>query len=187
MRNRRSLKAVIEPYRQVRLGLVLAALNLTFTLMLMGVFAYFLFDIYRVLQVYFRLDDMQRQISMAKFAWPLFVSILLSATFISLTVWFTIRYTNRVYGPLVAIHRYLDRWIDFQLPMTPIGLRRKDHLKDLAEKLNFLGSREQQIATALEHIIEGKEADVHFLGDSTLAKNIKKIEAITVASSKPQP
>ena len=186
MRNRRSLKSVIEPYRQVKLGLVLACLNLVFTFALLSTFAYFLFDIYKVLQIYFKLDALQSQVSMAKFAWPLFLSILLSLTFISLTVWLTIRYTNRVYGPLVAINRYLDNWIDFK-NLSPIILRRKDHLKDLAAKLNFLGSREQQLSTALQTIIDGGEPDLQFLNESPLAKKLETIATLARTSSKPQP
>lgn len=129
----------VEPYRQVKLGLMFLLLNLLFAGSILGIFGYYVWDIYRAMAVYFQLNESQSSEILEKFQVPIMVGACLVLVFVILSILLAVRYTHRIYGPLVSIHRYLDDYLQ-GAPLTPLVLRESDQLQELAEKLNKLAS-----------------------------------------------
>lgn len=128
---------LVEPYLQVKLGLFILLLNLFFAAVIGGVFLFYVMDVYSALSVYFKLDEAESLLTWSKFSWPLIVGGSLVFLFVLLTFLVTIRYTHKIYGPLVSIHNFLDLALSGQKP-EPLKLRASDQLNDLAEKINQL-------------------------------------------------
>lgn len=126
---------LVEPYLQVKLGLMFLLLNAVFGLLILGVFGFFVFDMYRALVESFQLSGIDSIVIWSKFRVPLVVGTILIVAFGLSTLFVAVRYTHRIYGPLVSIHRYLDSVIARQ-PVSPLQLRESDQLRDLAHKLN---------------------------------------------------
>ena len=134
-RRRGLISWFVEPYRQVKLGLIFLVLNLIFSLLILSVFGFYFWDVYKALTVYFQLTPDQGAEILSKFKVPVIVAITLIALFILTTILASVRYTHEIYGPLVSIHRHLDDMIAAKVD-RPLKLRDSDQLKDLAEKLN---------------------------------------------------
>ena len=130
----------VEPYKQVRLGLIFLVLNLFFSAAILGVFGYYVLDIYDTVAQYFHLTGGDQEVTLGKFRVPLIVGSLLMAAFVIATILASVKYTHRIYGPLVSINRFLDELLAGQ-PASPIQIREKDQLKDLVTKLNGLSER----------------------------------------------
>ena len=130
----------VEPYKQVRLGLMFLLVNFCFSFMIIGVFGYYVFDIYDAVATYFKLSGDESQMTLQKFGVPVAIGGALILLFVITTILVSVRYTHDIYGPLVSIHRYLDDILSGRTP-TPIQLRESDQLKDLAEKLNSVAER----------------------------------------------
>jgi hypothetical protein len=138
---RGGLKALlVEPFEQIKLGLIFLALNLVFSVLSLGVFTYYLYDIYKALSVYFKLSEQESVLTAAKFAVPALVGGVLFVVFVAATLFFSIRYTHAIYGPLVSINRFLDELLAGKSPQS-ITLRESDQLQDLAAKLNRVAER----------------------------------------------
>ena len=138
---RRGFKSwFVEPYKQVRLGLMFLLVNLCFTVLIIGVFGYYVFDIYEAVSTYFKLSGAESAMTLAKFTVPLVVCGGLMLLFVLTTILVSVRYTHEIYGPLVSIHRYLDDVLSGR-GSSPIQLRESDQLKDLARKLNNVAER----------------------------------------------
>ena len=136
---RRGLKSMlVEPYKQVKLGLMFLIVNGIFAALILAVYGYFILDIYSVMSTYFKLSHAENSIAMAKFSWPIIGGILIIVLFVITTLVVSIRYTHEIYGPLVSIHRFVDGLLAGVKP-TALHLRESDQLKDLATKLNHLG------------------------------------------------
>lgn len=133
----------VEPYRQVKLGLMFLGLNLVFSALIFLVFGYYLWDVYQTMAVYFSFTDQQSLEVMSKFRVPALIGAGLLFVFISLSIMLSVRYTYRIYGPLVSIHRFLDDILAGQ-KVGQLTLRESDQLKELAEKLNQLADQVEQ-------------------------------------------
>ncbi len=129
----------VEPYRQVKLGILFLILNLAFAGAIFAIFGYYIYDIYKTLETYFKLSNDQSAEILMKFQTPVVVGLCLIIVFIAISIMVAVRYTHRIYGPLVSIHRFLDEYLQ-GVTVTPLALRESDQLKELAEKLNHLAS-----------------------------------------------
>ncbi len=125
----------VEPYRQVKLGLIFLLLNFLFAGLIFGIFGYYVWDIYQTLAVYFKLTSDQSVEIMQKFQTPIFAGSFLLLIFVVASILISVRYTYQIYGPLVSIHRFLDEYLQGDV-VQPLILRESDQLQELAEKLN---------------------------------------------------
>lgn len=132
---RRRTQLLIEPYQQLRFGLIFILINFVFSALMCFVFGYFLWDIYEAISEYFKLDPSQQLMTGEKFMRPLLVGLGVVVLFIVTTLVASARYTHQIYGPLVSIRRFLDELLSGKKP-DPIKLRKTDQLHDLAERLN---------------------------------------------------
>jgi signal transduction histidine kinase len=138
---RRGFKSwFVEPYRQVKLGLMFVLINIGFSILIFGVFGYFLWDVYLSVSNYFALTSEQNQQTLVKFGAPALAGAGLILLFMITTILVSVRYTHQIYGPLVSIHRFLDDMVSGNNP-DPINLRESDQLKELANKLNQMSER----------------------------------------------
>ncbi len=131
---------LVEPYKQVKLGLLFLILNFVFAFAIVGVFGYYIWDIYQTISAYFALSQQESILTLQKFMWPFSIGTGLIVIFILATLYVSIRYTHEIYGPLVSIHRYLDDILEGKKP-TPLQLRESDQLQDLANKLNLISDK----------------------------------------------
>lgn len=135
---RRGFKSwFVEPYRQVKLGILFLLLNMAFAGLMFGIFGYYVWDIYQTLAVIFKLTSDQSSEILEKFQIPIIVGAILILVFIIASIMLAVRYTHRIYGPLVSIHRFIDDYLQ-GVKVSPLNLRESDQLKELAEKLNQL-------------------------------------------------
>ncbi|RYZ52485.1 MAG: hypothetical protein EOP07_19525, partial [Proteobacteria bacterium] len=75
---RRGFKSwFVEPYRQVKLGLLFLILNLAFAGAIFGIFGYYINDIFQSLQVYFKLTNDQSSEILTKFQTPVLAGAIL--------------------------------------------------------------------------------------------------------------
>lgn len=139
--NRRGgfLSMIVEPYRQVRLGLMVLLVNTLFGLCIGGIFSYYIIDIHDVLSVYFQFNPTEDQQVWQKFWVILLLCLSLVAVFFVLTFVVIIKYTHQIYGPLVSLHNHLDQLIA-GTAKSPINMRSTDQLQALAQKINQLSS-----------------------------------------------
>ena len=126
---------IVEPYKQVKLGLMFLIVNTIFSLLILGVFGYYVMDVYSAVATTFKLTGQENQLALTKFSIPLIVGSALMLLFVFTTMMVSIRYTHQIYGPLVSINRFLDEMLAGQKP-SQLGLRDTDQLQDLARKLN---------------------------------------------------
>jgi hypothetical protein len=156
----------VEPYRQIKLGLMVLLSNLVFSVLIMGIVFYYLWDVYSTMVGYFDLTQAQDTEVMTKLGWPLTIVAGLIILFIITTILITVNYTYQIYGPLVSIHRFLDSVLE-GTPVRPLNIRESDQLHDLAVKLNRLAemvgtdNRRSSIAAihrALDQLVQGQSA-----------------------------
>lgn len=135
---RRGFKSwFVEPYRQVKLGILFLLLNMAFAGLMFGIFGYYVWDIYQTLAALFKLTSDQSSELLEKFQFPIIAGAVLIFVFIVASIMIAVRYTHRIYGPLVSIHRFIDDYLQ-GAKVSPLNLRESDQLKELAEKLNQL-------------------------------------------------
>ena len=184
---------LVEPYFQIRLGLMVILLNVIFAALIGGVFYYYMYDVYETINVYFKLTKGQSLDTFMKFAKPLSYAGGIVVLFIICTFIVSIRYTHQIYGPLVSIRRYLDEWADGRTP-APLQLRSSDQLNDLAAKLNEINSQTQNTSSPstseLEKVVEfveslqrGESAEAPQFGSNPQLK--KLVDSIKKLSSQP--
>lgn len=160
---------LIEPYKQLRFGVMFLVINLIFSLLVFAVFGYYLWEIYETLSVYFKLDESQSIITLAKLGQPAMIGVVLIILFIGVTLAVSARYTHQIYGPMVSIRRFLDELIAGKKP-KPLNLRVSDQFQELAEKLNTIanicsgesaginGESEQKVLASLNLLMKGEAA-----------------------------
>lgn len=155
----------VEPYKQVRLGLMFLLVNGVFAAVFLGVFGYYVLEMYDTVVTYFKLSGQESAVTFEKFSIPIVIGGLLIFIFVVTTILVSVRYTHEIYGPLVSIHRFLDDLLAGRTTV-PIHLRESDQLQDLAEKLNNVAERlstDQRagplvaIHRYLDDVLEGKE------------------------------
>lgn len=133
---RRGFKSfIVEPYKQVKLGLMFLVVNTLFSLLILGVFGYYVVDLYSAVVAHFKLTGQENQLALVKFSVPMIVATGLMILFVLTTLMVSIRYTHQIYGPLISINRFLDELLAGQKPQL-LNLRDSDQLQDLAKKLN---------------------------------------------------
>jgi hypothetical protein len=138
---RRGFKSwFVEPYKQVRLGLMFLLVNFVFATLIIGVFGYYVLDIYDTVVTYFKLSGNESAMTLQKFSVPMMIGSALILLFVLTTILVSVRYTHGIYGPLVSINRYLDDLLAGRSPQV-INLRESDQLQDLARKLNSVAER----------------------------------------------
>lgn len=130
----------VEPYKQVRLGLMFLLVNGVFATVFVCVFGYYVLEMYEVMVTYFKLSGQESAATLDKFLVPLTIGTSLIVIFVFTTILVSVRYTHEIYGPLVSIHRFLDDLLSGRAP-SPIQLRESDQLQDLANKLNNVAER----------------------------------------------
>lgn len=131
---------LIEPYKQLRFGVMFLFINLVFSILFLMIFGYVLWDIYEVLSTYFKLDQNQSLVTMSKLIKPGIFGLILIIFFIMITLFISAKYTHQIYGPLVSIVRFLDDLLNDKKP-KPIKLRSSDQLQELVEKLNGIAQK----------------------------------------------
>ena len=131
---------LVEPFEQVKLGLLFLLVNTLFAVLMLGTFGWYVWDIYKAVSVYFQLSHQESELALAKFYLPVGIILGLVLLFVATTLYVSIRYTHEIYGPLVSIHRFLDDLLGGRKPPT-ITLRESDQLQDLAGKLNNIAER----------------------------------------------
>ena len=131
---------LVEPYFQVKLGLMFILVNLMFSILIFGVMIWFVWDIFGALSTYFHLTGQDAGLAMDKLRAPMIVIGLLVLAFFGTTLRVAVAYTHKIYGPLVSINRFLDEVLEGKKP-SRLSLREGDQLQDLAGKLNTLADR----------------------------------------------
>lgn len=185
---RRGFKSwFVEPYKQVRLGLMFLLVNIVFSILILGVFGYYVIDIYRAVTMYFQLNAQESLMTLEKFALPLVVGVFIIFAFVITTILVSVKYTHGIYGPLVSIHRFLDDLLEAKKP-TPLHLRESDQLRDLADKLNKLSEcmmsdprsgAMQAIHRYLDQLIAGQDPGILQLREAdTLQELSNKINQL---------
>ncbi|MBP6219065.1 MAG: hypothetical protein KA436_10810 [Oligoflexales bacterium] len=164
--NRRS-QLLIEPYRQLKFGVIFLLINFVYSCFILALFGYFLWDMHDVISEYFKLDEIQRSITAQKFAVPFFFGLSLIVLFILNTLWISVRLTHQFYGPLISIHRFLDDLIANR-SISPITLRKNDQLQEVAARLNQLS--EQLRARNSAQYDESHKLILSFLSDLLAGK-----------------
>ncbi len=134
-RRRGFVSWLVEPYRQVKLGLIFLLLNFVFAGLTLGIFGYYIWDISQTLAVYFKLSSDQSMEILQKFQTPVYAGCFLMFILVIASILVSVRYTHQIYGRLVSIHRFLDEYLSGET-VQPLLLRESDQLQELAEKLN---------------------------------------------------
>ena len=127
----------VEPHRQVKLGLMFLCLNLAFSCIILLVFGFYFYDVYSTVAEYFQLSTAQSSQVLNKFLPPVFIAGALTVLFIAGSILLSVKYTHKIYGPLVSIHRHIDGLLEGEA-LPQLNLRESDQLKELADKLNEL-------------------------------------------------
>ena len=177
----------VEPYKQVRLGLVIVLVNFLFAFLIFGVFGYYAWDMYEAVSVYFKLSEGENLVTMQKFSVPIIACASLIVLFVLTTILVSVRYTHEIYGPLVSIHRYLDEVLAGTVPQR-IQLRESDQLQDLANKLNSVAERlaaDQRAGTMiavyrfLDELSEGKHPNpIKIRDNDRLSELVEKLNRV---------
>lgn len=139
----------VEPYRQIKLGLIFIVLNLSFAALFSGVVGYYFLDVYETVSRYFQLSADQGAQVLEKFQVPILFSFILVVVFVVLSLLASVHYTYQIYGPLVSIHRYLDELLENR-STKPLELRSSDQLQELAAKISQLGHSMDQVNSGVD-------------------------------------
>lgn len=129
----------VEPYLQVKLGLMFIVVNLVFSVLILGVMGWFVWDVFGAMSTYFELTKQEASPMFDKLQVPIFIVVFLVIGFVITTLLISASYTHKIYGPLVSINRHLDELLEKKKP-SPLVLREGDQLQDLVQKLNQLNS-----------------------------------------------
>ncbi len=178
----------VEPYIQVKLGLVFLILNILFSALIFAVFGYYIWEMYSAISSHFSLLDHQATEALLKFREPALVGAGLILLFVITSILVSVRYTYQIYGPLVSIQRFLDQLIEGEMPER-LQLRQSDQLQGLAEKLNLLaerwvsGRRQAPLLPIYRHLdelIAGKKPELLKLRDGDpFVELVTKINVLT--------
>jgi len=131
---------LVEPYFQIKLGLMFIIVNLLFSVLIALVMWWVLSDVFAAVKTYFDLTGGDAALTMGKLSTPLIIVGLMVLAFVATTFYVAVHYTHKIYGPLISIHRFIDEMLDGRAP-TKLALRDGDELQDLASKLNILADR----------------------------------------------
>jgi HAMP domain-containing protein len=141
--NRTVKTTLIEPFRQVRFGLYIIAISLSFAILCGALFFYSFYQQYKHVMGIFNIVDPNLQWELITndvfYANAIKLGILLMG-YLGIVLLVTFRLTHRYYGPLVSIERFVDSITagDYTQRVT---IRKKDELDRLTAKLNKMAER----------------------------------------------
>ncbi len=131
---------LVEPYFQIKLGLMFVIVNLMFSVAIAGVTYWVLSDIFVAIKTYFSLTGNDASLTMGKLSTPLIIIGSIILVFIGATFYIAVHYTHKIYGPLVSINRFVDEMVEGKAPRR-LTLRDGDELTELVTKLNILADK----------------------------------------------
>jgi hypothetical protein len=131
---------LVEPYFQIKLGLMFIIVNLLFSVLFAGVVWWVLSDVFESLKTYFELTGGDATLTLGKLSTPLILVGVLVLAFVATTFYVAVHYTHKIYGPLVSINRFIDEMVEGRSP-SKLALRDGDELQDLVLKLNILADK----------------------------------------------
>jgi len=131
---------LVEPYLQVKLGLMFILVNMVFSVLIFGIMAWYVWDIFGAISTYFELTGQDSRFVLQKLQIPLAIVSALVLAFIATTLRVAVSYTHKIYGPLISINRFLDEVLEGKKPHK-LKLREGDQLQDLALKLNQIADQ----------------------------------------------
>lgn len=131
---------LVEPYFQIKLGLMFIIVNLFFAMLFVGVMWWVLSDVFAALKTYFDLTGGDAALTIGKLSTPLILVGVIVVAFVATTFYIAVHYTHKIYGPLVSINRFIDEMVEGRSP-SKLALRDGDELQDLVIKLNILADK----------------------------------------------
>lgn len=131
---------LVEPYFQIKLGLMFIVVNVIFSFLIGGVVYWVLADIFGAVKTYFQLTGGDATLTMGKLSTPMIFIGSMVLLFVGTTFYVAVHYTHKIYGPLVSINRFVDELLEERIP-SKLVLRDGDELQDLAFKLNELADK----------------------------------------------
>jgi hypothetical protein len=131
---------LVEPYFQIKLGLMFIIVNLCFAMLFGGVMWWVLSDVFAAVNTYFDLTGGDAALTMGKLSTPLILVGVIVLAFVGTTFYVAVHYTHKIYGPLVSINRFIDEMVEGRSP-SKLALRDGDELQDLVLKLNILADK----------------------------------------------
>lgn len=148
---KRSMRSfLLEPLKQVRIGLYFIGLTFGFTALLVGLFLNVMYDQHQRTMQLLEMSDGSTFWDL--FANPIVFTGLLQigialGLFFLVTLATSIVLTHRIYGPLISIRRHIGQ-LKRGAFESRVRIRRRDELHGLADDLNQLAealqAREQQ-------------------------------------------
>lgn len=137
----RNWRAVlIEPFKQLKLGAYVIAITIVFVVLLGLLFIKAFWEQYQQIMEIFAVTRPQEQLQLVtndiffRNAWTIGLFLL---CFLVAMLTVVIRVTHRYYGPLVAIHRFVQAMTQGDYSRR-VMLRRQDELHELADHLNCM-------------------------------------------------
>lgn len=141
VRNLRTI--LIEPFKQIKLGIYVIIVALGFTIVTGAMFVYAFIDQYHHVMEIFQVVD-------PKFKWEVVTNDVfytnsyrvatLLATFIVVLFVVVFRSTHKFYGPLVSIERFVAQVAEGDYTKRVV-IRRGDELQRLVDHLNVMATR----------------------------------------------
>ncbi len=142
MNNRKLKNILVEPFKQIKIGLYLMLLNVLFGISSAAAFYYFISDYYKVVYNLIRLVKLPPEAVLALETqaqqvqiWAILILALICLLFIIITTFLALRWTHRMYGPINAINNQLRRLIQGE-NITRIELRKGDEFHETAALIN---------------------------------------------------
>jgi nitrate/nitrite-specific signal transduction histidine kinase len=171
LRPRRSLKGLlIEPFKQIRFGVHVSIVSLIFSSALMVVTIRAFYKQYKQVIEWFQVAEitelMDNDVIISNIRSVLLVMILM----IAVLHWVIFRRTHRMYGPMVAINRFLDDLKKGKFNQR-VTIREKDDFKELVNKLNQLASTLEETFGSQAKL---KETEKKTSQENTKSQNKKK-------------
>ena len=136
----RRKRMLIEPYKQLRFGVIFLLVNVFFTVLMVSVFGYYMWDMFVAIRTFFLMSGNEHMITWQKFMVPASVGLIIAVSFIATTLYLSVRYTHQFYGPMVSIQRFLDQMLADEKPSS-IALRKGDQLQELVARLNSIAQK----------------------------------------------
>ena len=131
---------LVEPYFQIKLGLMFIVVNVIFSFLIGGAVYWVLSDVFAALKTYFQLTGGDATLTLGKLSTPMIIIGSTVVLFVATTFYVAVHYTHKIYGPLVSINRFVDELLEERVP-SKLALRDGDELQDLAAKLNELADK----------------------------------------------
>lgn len=134
---------VIEPFKQIRLGLYVLALSITFLIAAAYLFYLAFHEQYKHVMEIFNVVDPTIQWELVNndvFHHNAVRLGILFVSFVAILSFVVFRMTHRIFGPLVSIERFVDQIARGQYDRR-VKIRKRDDLQRLAEKLNIMAEQ----------------------------------------------